>query len=115
MGCFSIQTETTTHDGLAFAWTGFSKKRYAKNTVSPCNLWLRNAFEGISANILTFSRRPEAKGIITYGLSANRQNPFAGVFHDAIFNTFRRSKAQIFYWLPTMLAAYYLMEWATER
>lgn len=55
------------------------------------------------------------KGIVDYGLSANRQNPFAGAAHDAIFNTFRRTKSQIFYWLPPMLAGYYLLSWATER
>ncbi|KAF4503962.1 hypothetical protein G6O67_008587 [Ophiocordyceps sinensis] len=55
------------------------------------------------------------KGIIHYGISANRQNIMAGVGHDAIFNTFRRTKAQIFYWLPTMVVGYYLLNWATER
>ncbi|KJZ76828.1 Cytochrome b-c1 complex subunit 8 [Hirsutella minnesotensis 3608] len=55
------------------------------------------------------------KGIIHWGISANRQNSMAGVFNDAIFNTFRRTKAQIFYWLPTMVAGYYLMDWATKR
>ncbi|EGR44389.1 hypothetical protein MKX07_002371 [Trichoderma sp. CBMAI-0711] len=55
------------------------------------------------------------KGVVTFGLSANRQNPFAGAAHDAIFNTFRRTKSQIFYWLPPMLAGYYLLSWATER
>lgn len=55
------------------------------------------------------------KGIIDHGISANRQNPFAGAAHDAIFNTFRRTKGQIFYWLPPMLAGYYLLNWATER
>ncbi|GJN67925.1 UcrQ [Purpureocillium lilacinum] len=55
------------------------------------------------------------KGVVTYGVAANRQNPFAGAVHDAIFNTFRRTKAQIFYWLPPLVAGYYLMNWATER
>lgn len=55
------------------------------------------------------------KGIIHYGVSANRQNPMSGTFHDAIFNTFRRTKGQIFYWVPPLVAAYYLMDWATER
>ncbi|VUC34694.1 unnamed protein product [Clonostachys rosea] len=54
------------------------------------------------------------RGIVHYGLSANRQNPIAGAAHDAIFNTFRRTKSQIFYWLPTALAGYYLMSWATD-
>lgn len=35
--------------------------------------------------------------------------------HDAVFNTFRRTRAQILYWVPPMLAAYYVMNWATER
>lgn len=39
----------------------------------------------------------------------------AGVAHDAVFNTFRRTKAQIFYWLPAMVAGYYILNWATER
>jgi ubiquinol-cytochrome c reductase subunit 8 len=55
------------------------------------------------------------KGIVHWGLSANRQNPFANAGHDAVFNTFRRTKAQIFYWLPALLSGYYLMSWATER
>ncbi|PHH69646.1 hypothetical protein CDD82_7621 [Ophiocordyceps australis] len=55
------------------------------------------------------------KGIVHYGLSANRQNPFAGAFHDAIFNTFRRTKAQIMFWLPPVIAGYYVMTWATEK
>lgn len=55
------------------------------------------------------------RGIVTYGLSANRQNPFAGASHDFFFNTFRRTKAQIFYWLPPMVAGYYIITWATER
>jgi hypothetical protein len=55
------------------------------------------------------------KGIITYGMSANRLNPLAGVGHAAVFNTFRRTKSQIFYWLPVMVAGYYIMHWATER
>ncbi|CAM1500583.1 Fc.00g097450.m01.CDS01 [Cosmosporella sp. VM-42] len=55
------------------------------------------------------------KGIVTYGLSANRQNPFAGAGHDFIFNTFRRTKAQIFFWLPPLVAGYYLMDWAAHR
>ncbi|RGP64756.1 ubiquinol-cytochrome c reductase subunit 8 [Fusarium sporotrichioides] len=55
------------------------------------------------------------RGIITYGLSANRQNPWAGSVNDAIFNTFRRTKNQIFFWLPPMVAGYWMMSWAIER
>jgi hypothetical protein len=55
------------------------------------------------------------KGIVTYGLSANRQNPFAGAAHAAIFNTWRRASAQILYVVPPFVAAYYIMNWATER
>jgi hypothetical protein len=55
------------------------------------------------------------KGIVDYGISANRQNPFAGAGHDAVFNTFRRAKGQVFYWVPPMVIGYYLLSWATER
>lgn len=55
------------------------------------------------------------KGIIHYGVSANRLDPMKGTLHDAVFNTFRRTKGQIFYWVPPLVAAYYLLEWATER
>ena len=35
--------------------------------------------------------------------------------YDAFFNTFRRSKSQIFYWAPALAGGYWLMHWATER
>ena len=55
------------------------------------------------------------KGIITYGISSNRQNPLAGVFHDAIFNTFRRVSSQILYIAPPFIGAYLILDWATHR
>ncbi|KAI4600765.1 ubiquinol--cytochrome-c reductase subunit 8 [Pestalotiopsis sp. 9143b] len=55
------------------------------------------------------------KGIITYGLSSNRQNPVAGAAHDAIFNTWRRISKQILYVAPPFIGFYYAMEWATHR
>ncbi|RKU49621.1 ubiquinol--cytochrome-c reductase subunit 8 [Coniochaeta pulveracea] len=55
------------------------------------------------------------KGILTYGVSPNRQNPFAGAAHDAVFNTWRRFSAQVFYWAPAAVAGYYIMNWAIER
>lgn len=55
------------------------------------------------------------KGIITFGLAANRQNPFAGAFHDAIFNTWRRFSSQVLYVAPPILVGYYAMNWAIER
>lgn len=55
------------------------------------------------------------KGIITYGISSNRQNPFAGAFHDAIFNTWRRFSAQVLYIAPPFIGAYMIMDWATHR
>jgi hypothetical protein len=55
------------------------------------------------------------KGIITYGLAADRQNPFAGAGNDAIFNTWRRFSGSVLYWLPPIVAGYYLMEWANNR
>lgn len=55
------------------------------------------------------------KGIITYGIAPNRQNPFAGAAHDAIFNTWRRFSSQVLYWAPPMIAGYYIMDWAKKR
>ncbi|KAE9967185.1 hypothetical protein BLS_006524 [Venturia inaequalis] len=58
---------------------------------------------------------PPQKGVTTYGLSPNRQRPLAGAAYNAVFNTFRRTKNQIFFWLPPMLIGYATMKWATER
>lgn len=52
---------------------------------------------------------------MTYGLAPNRQNPFAGAAHAAVFNTWRRFSAQVLYVVPPFIAAYYIMNWATER
>lgn len=58
---------------------------------------------------------PKQKGITTYGLSLNRQNPLAGTAETAIFNTFRRTRNQVLYIVPPFLIAYYTMQWAIER
>ncbi|KAI1113904.1 UcrQ family protein [Nemania sp. NC0429] len=55
------------------------------------------------------------RGIITYSLSPNKQNPFAGAAHDAVFNTFRRFRAQVLYVAPPFIFAYFAMAWCTER
>ncbi|GKT60134.1 cytochrome b-c1 complex subunit 8 [Colletotrichum tofieldiae] len=55
------------------------------------------------------------RGIITYGISPNRQNPFAGAAHDAVFNTWRRFSQQVLYVLPPLVAGWYIMDWATHR
>ncbi|KAI0206900.1 cytochrome b-c1 complex subunit 8 [Astrocystis sublimbata] len=58
---------------------------------------------------------PKQRGIITYSLSSNKQNPFAGAAHDAVFNTWRRFSAQALYVVPPFVLAYAVMSWATER
>jgi ubiquinol-cytochrome c reductase subunit 8 len=55
------------------------------------------------------------KGVTTYALSANRQKPLAGALHNAIFNTFRRTRHQILFWLTPMVVAYGAMQWAMEK
>ncbi|KAL8705178.1 MAG: hypothetical protein Q9225_008042 [Loekoesia sp. 1 TL-2023] len=55
------------------------------------------------------------KGIITYALSPNRQKPLAGATRSAIFNTYRRCKAQFLYVVPPFAGAYLLMNWAIEK
>lgn len=39
----------------------------------------------------------------------------AGTLDAAIFNTWRRSKAQFLYWVPPLLAGYWVMTWANEQ
>ncbi|EXJ57801.1 ubiquinol-cytochrome c reductase subunit 8 [Cladophialophora psammophila CBS 110553] len=58
---------------------------------------------------------PAQKNIVTYALSPNRQNPTSTLIPDAIFNTFRRTRNQVLYWVPPLLVAYLAMDWATER
>ena len=55
------------------------------------------------------------KGIITYGIAPNRQRVLAGAAHAAVFNTWRRFRAQVLYVVPPFVAAYYAMEWAIKR
>ncbi len=62
-----------------------------------------------------FLGSPPQKGIVTYALSGNRQRPLAGALNAAIFNTYRRTKAQILYWAPPMIIAYLAMDWAVKK
>lgn len=64
---------------------------------------------------MTESGCPTPQRIASYSLSANRQNPMAGAFHAAIFNTFRRCRHQALYVVPPFLVAYATMNWAVER
>ena len=48
-------------------------------------------------------------------MSPNRLRPLAGAPHAAVFNTFRRTRHQILYWLPPLLLGYAAMNWAIER
>lgn len=58
---------------------------------------------------------PTPQRITTYSLSANRQRPFAGAGHAAIFNVFRRFRHQALYVIPPFVVAYAAMNWAIER
>ncbi|EOD43170.1 UcrQ [Neofusicoccum parvum] len=58
---------------------------------------------------------PAQKGVTTYALSNNRQKPLGGAFHNAIFNTFRRTRQQVLFWSVPLVAGYSLMNWAIER
>ncbi|KAJ5975679.1 hypothetical protein N7481_009386 [Penicillium waksmanii] len=58
---------------------------------------------------------PTPQRIATYALSSNRQRPFAGAFHAAIFNTFRRFRGQVLYVVPPFVIAYAALNWAVER
>lgn len=58
---------------------------------------------------------PQQQGIITYQLSSNRLAPLGGAGNAAVFNTFRRSKAQVLYVVPPFVVAWLAMKWAEER
>ncbi|KAJ5314370.1 uncharacterized protein N7443_001254 [Penicillium atrosanguineum] len=60
-------------------------------------------------------RLPDPQRIATYAVSSNRQRPFAGAFHAAIFNVFRRFRNQVLYVAPPFIIAYAAMNWAVER
>jgi ubiquinol-cytochrome c reductase subunit 8 len=55
------------------------------------------------------------KGITTYSLSSNRQKPFGGAAHAAVFNTWRRFRHQVLYVVPPFIVAYAAMNWAIEK
>ncbi|KAG4306555.1 hypothetical protein PORY_000543, partial [Pneumocystis oryctolagi] len=58
---------------------------------------------------------PVQKGIITYSLSPRAQNPFAGAFHSAFFNTYRRCRQQILYFGVPLAMGYSIYVWANKR
>lgn len=39
----------------------------------------------------------------------------AGALHSAVFNTARRTREQLLFWLTPMVAGYAIMEWAIEK
>lgn len=71
--------------------------------------------QGHGADLDCLAGSQPQKGILTYSLSPNRQNPFAHAAHAAIFNTWRRFSAQVLYFAPPLVIAYVTMNWAVER
>ncbi|KAK0379090.1 UcrQ family protein [Colletotrichum limetticola] len=55
------------------------------------------------------------RGIITYGIAPNRLNPMAQAGHNAVFNIWRRFASQVWYFGPSLAAAWYVMYWADKR
>ena len=68
-----------------------------------------------STDLIPSTGSQKQKGIVTYSLSANRQRPLAGTMNAAIFNTWRRFRAQALYVLPPFAIAYLAMDWAIEK
>ena len=58
---------------------------------------------------------PAQKGVTTYALSSNRQNPMAGTAYNAVFNSWRRFKGSALYVIPPFVAYYLMMDWAEKR
>ena len=69
----------------------------------------------LANEIRCHSGSPPQKGIATYSLSSNRQNVNAHALYNAVFNTWRRSKNQIGYWLPPFAIAYFTLDWAIKK
>ncbi|KAG0266806.1 hypothetical protein BG011_000858 [Mortierella polycephala] len=57
---------------------------------------------------------PKQRGIAVYSLSPFEQRAFAGAFHQAVFNTFRRVSGQVFYIAIPFGAAYGIYSWGKE-
>lgn len=55
------------------------------------------------------------KGIASYTLAGNQQKPTAGIWHAAIFNSWRRFKGNVLYVVPPFVAYYFIMDWAEKR
>ncbi|MCJ1306804.1 hypothetical protein MMC25_000447 [Agyrium rufum] len=55
------------------------------------------------------------KGITTYAVSANRQKPLGGTLNAAIFNSWRRFRAQALFVIPPFAIAYAALNWAAEK
>jgi ubiquinol-cytochrome c reductase subunit 8 len=55
------------------------------------------------------------RGIVTYSLSPYEQRAFAGAFHQAIFNTFRRVSGQIFYIGVPVALGYSVYTWGKNN
>ncbi|MBE3050456.1 hypothetical protein IMZ48_49775 [Candidatus Bathyarchaeota archaeon] len=67
----------------------------------------------------TYSHPPTGgkaqKGIITFQVAPNRQNPLAGAANDAVFNTWRRFYGSFFYVAVPAVTGYLIMDWASKR
>ncbi|CAO3607000.1 UcrQ family protein [Cunninghamella echinulata] len=58
---------------------------------------------------------PTQRGIVTYMLSPFEQRPFAGVVHNAIFNTSRRVMSQVPYVGTAFALGYFIYTSAKSR
>ena len=101
--------------------SGFTARRWEERaswdkwTIQLCPWEAKHRRSDRLTRIAQITGGPKQRGIISYGLSANRQNPLAGAGHAAIFNTWRRFRNQVLYWAPPMVFFYFAMEWAVER
>ncbi|KAF7721978.1 ubiquinol--cytochrome-c reductase subunit 8 [Apophysomyces ossiformis] len=58
---------------------------------------------------------PTQRGVVTYSLSAFEQRYFAGVLHNAIFNTSRRVLSQVPYVGTAFALGYFIYTSAKSR
>merc|ERR1739848_929786 len=84
---------------------------------NPTSKKVRDEFTGLkSDNMRTsliqygrgFGKLQTIRGVTKYQLSPLKQKSFAGAIAKGLPNTFWRIRRNIGYWLPTMIATYYI-------
>ena len=108
-------TRMTANFAAVEATNGTATTTMMTTTTTTVETYASLRIERTTTNSTIGPATQKQRGIVSFGIAPNRQNPFAGAGHDAIFNTWRRFSRQVLYWAPPFIAGYYIVQWATER